>query len=203
MFARSVVNLVGAAAMLGALGALLMPLALNAVDRTGQPIACGNGARPDYRVAAQQDQLNLDQHTLAGPGFMASDYVEQCSAMVGTRRSAVFSVAGAGSALLLAGCAGPLIARSIRLRHGRQTEHPGAAEPVRNQPHHAGVGAEWLTDDVGAGFTQPVLEKPVGEQVGRHSYAAMAAAALRGDGFGNARRSGRGEGHFYAIAGHR
>ncbi len=203
MFARSVINLVGAAAMLGALGATFIPLALNAVDRAGQPIPCGNGARPDYSVAAQQDQLNLDQHTLAGPGFMASDYVEQCSALVGTRRSAFFAVAGAGGVLLLAGTAGPLIARSIRSRRGRQAQYPCSAEPVGNQPNHPGVGAQWGTHEVGAGFTQPVLEKPVGEQVGRHSYAAMAAAALRGDGFGNGGRTGRGEGHFYAVAGHR
>ncbi len=203
MFARSVINLVGAAAMLGALGATFIPLALDAVDRAGQPIPCGNGARPDYSVAAQQDQLNLDQHTLAGPGFMASDYVEQCSALVGTRRSAFFAVAGAGGVLLLAGTAGPLIARSIRSRRGRQAQYPRAAEPVGNQPNHAGVGSQWGAHDVGAGFTQPVLEKPVGEQVGRHSYAAMAAAALRGDGFGNGGRPGRGEGHFYAVAGHR
>lgn len=154
-------------------------------------------------MAAQQDQLNLDQHTLAGPGFMASDYVEQCSALVGTRRSAFFAVAGAGGVLLLAGTAGPLIARSIRSRRGRQAQYPCSAEPVGNQPNHPGVGAQWGTHEVGAGFTQPVLEKPVGEQVGRHSYAAMAAAALRGDGFGNGGRTGRGEGHFYAVAGHR
>lgn len=202
MFARSVMNLVGAAAMLGALGATFMPLALNAVDRAGQPIPCGNGAQPDYSVAAQQDRLNLDQYTLAGPGFMASDYVEQCSAMVSTRRSAFFSVAGAGGALLLVGCVGPLIARSLRSRGGRQAQYPGTAEPVGNQPNHAGVGAERFAHEVGAGFTQPVLEQPVGEQVGRHSYAAMAAAALRGDGFGNARRPGGGEGQFYAVAGH-
>ena len=203
MFARSVVNLVGAAAMLGALGATLMPLALNAVDRAGQPIPCGNGARPDYSVAAQQDRLNLDQHTLAGPGFMASDYVEQCSAMVGERRTAFFAAAGAGGARLLVGTAGPLLAQAIRPRRGRQAQNPGAAESVRNQPNHAGVGAEWLAHEDGAGFTQPVLEQPVGEQVGRHSYAAMAAAALRGDGFRNAGRTGRGEGQFYAVAGHR
>lgn len=203
MFGRSVLNLVGAAAVLGALGATLVPLALTAVDRTGQPIPCGNGARPDYSVAAQQDRLNLDQHTLAGPGFMASDYVEQCSAMVATRRAAVFSVAGAGGVLVLAGCAGPVIVRSIQLRRGRQTQYAGAPEPVRNQPNHAGVGAEWFAHEVGTGFTQPVLEKPVGQQIGRHSYAAMAAAALRGDGFGNTRRAGGGEGQFYAVAGHR
>ena len=203
MFARSVLNLVGAAAMLGALGAALVPLGLNAVDRAGEPIPCGNGAHPNYQVAAQQDRLNLDQHTLAGPGYMASDYVEQCSEMVGARRSAAISVAGAGGALMIVGWAGPFLAQSIRLRRGRQAQYPGAAEAVRNQPDHAGVGAQWFTDQVGAGFTQPVLEKPVGEQVGRHSYAAMAAAALRGDGFGNTRRAGGGEGQFYAIAGHR
>jgi hypothetical protein len=203
MFARSVLNLVGAAAVLGALVATLLPLGLDAVDRAGEPIPCGSGAHPNYQVAAQQDRLNLDQHTLAGPGYMASDYVEQCSELVGARRTAAFSVAGAGAGLVLVGWAGPLIVRSIRLRRGRQAQYPGAAEAVRNQPDHAGVGAQWFTDQVGAGFTQPVLEKPVGEQVGRQSYAAMAAAALRGNGFGHTRRPGGGEGQFYAVAGHR
>lgn len=203
MFARSVLNLVGAAAMLGALGAALLPLGLNAVDRAGQPIPCGSGVNPNYEVAAQQDRLNLDQHTLAGPGFMASDYVEQCSALVTGRRTAAFTVAGAGGALVLMSFAGPLIVRSLSSRRGRQAQHARAAEPVRYQPHHARVGAEGLAHEVGAGFTQPILEKSVGEQVGRHSYAAMAAAALRGDGFRDGRRPGGGEGQFYAVAGYR
>jgi hypothetical protein len=202
MFGRSALNLVGAAAMLGALGALLVPLGLDAVDRAGQPIPCGSGVHPNYGVAGQQDRLNLDQHTLGGPGFMTSDYVEQCSALVGTRRTVAFLVAGAGGALLLAALAVPLVAQTVCSRRRRQAQLPGPAEPVRNQPNHAGMGAERFAYEIGAGFTQPVLEKSIGEQVGRHGYAAMAAAALRGDGFGNAGRAGGGEGQFYAVAGH-
>lgn len=202
MFGRSVLNLVGAAAMLGALVAALLPLGLDAVDRAGQPIPCGSGAHADYGVAAQQDQLNLDQHTLAGPGFATSDYVEQCSALVGTRRSAVFSVAGAGGALILVAFAGPLAVRVVGSRRSGQAQHASSSEPVRNQPDHAGMGAEWFSHDVGSGFTQPILEKSVGEQVGRNNYAAAAAAALRGDRFRHARRTGGGEGQFYAVAGH-
>lgn len=206
MFGRSIVNLLGASAVLGALIAAAMPMGLNAVDRAGAPIPCGNGLRPSYEVAAKQDQLNLDQATLAGPAYVVSDYTAQCTALITERRTVAASVGGAGVALVLAGCCAPHVARRLSAvrasRRGRKAQHAGAAEAVRYQPHHAAVRAQRGADEVGAGITQPILEESVGKQVGRHSYAAVAAAALRGDGIGNTGGAGGGIGQFYAIAGH-
>jgi hypothetical protein len=204
MFARSMVKMVGllgAAAMLGAMIALTLRLGLDVVDRTGAPIPCGTGFHPFYDVAAKQDLLNLDQHTLAGPAYAMSDYAEQCEGLVTDRRTAALTVGGSGAVLLLAVLAGPFVVRALASRRGRQAQYARAAEPVRDQPNHAGVQAERLADDVPAGVTQPILEEPVGKQVGRHRNAAAAALALRGNSFGDAGRAGGGVGQFYAIAG--
>jgi hypothetical protein len=209
IFARSMVKLVGllgAAAMLGSVIALMLPLGLDVVDRTGAPIPCGTGMRPSYDVAAKQDLLNLDQHTLAGPAYATSDYAEQCEGLVTERRTAALSVGGGGAVLLLAVLAGPYAVRALASRRDRQAQHARAAEPVGDQPDHAGVQAERFADDIPTGVTQPILEEPIGKQVGRHCNAAVAALALRGNdireaGFGNTGRAGGGIGQFYAIAG--
>lgn len=209
MFARPLLYLFGTAALLGALIAGAMPLALNAVDRAGEPIPCGNGFRPAYGIAAQQDLLNLDQHTLAGPGYAKSDYTEQCNTLIAARRTASLSVGGAGAALTLVVFVTPQLARLWSSRRHRQTQDTGAAEPIGNEPVHAGVGAQRFADHVGVGLTQPILEQPVGEQIGRHGDAAWtrgagieaAAAALRRDSLGDGGRAGGGVGNLYAIAG--
>lgn len=204
IFARWMVKLVGllgAAAVLGAVIALTLPLGLDVVDRTGAPIPCGTGMRPSYDVAAKQDLLNLDQHTLAGPEYAVSDYAEQCEGLVTGRRTAALSVGGGGAVLLLAVLAGPFVARALASRRGRQGEYAGSAEPIGDQPNHAGVQAQRRADDIPTGVTQPILEEPIGEQVGRHRYAAAAALALRGNGVGDAGRPGGGIGQLYAIAG--
>lgn len=201
MFARPLVYLLGAAAVLGALIAAGMPLALSAVDRAGAPIPCGNAFRPAYGVAAQQDLLNLDQHTLGGPGYTKSDYTAQCAGLVGVRRAAALSVGGGGAALTLVVLVTPHLARVLASRRGRQAEHARPAEPVGDQPVHTPVGAQRFADDIGTGVTQPILEKSVGQQVGRHSYVAAAAVALGGDGISDSGRAGGGIGQFYAVAG--
>lgn len=201
MFGRSVLILLGVAAVLGSLVALAMPLGLTAVDRAGTPIPCGNGLAPADEIAAKQDLLNLDQHTLAGPAFATSDYVAQCAGLVSDRRTVALAVGGSGAALLLAVFAVPYAIDAVRSRRRGQAQHPGAAEPVGYQPYQPGVGAQRVADQVGSGVTQPILEEPVGEQVGRYSYAAAAAAALRGDGSSDGGGAGRGERQFYAVAG--
>lgn len=203
MFGRSVLNLLGVAAVLGSLVALTLPMGLTAVDRAGTPIPCGNGMAPGYETAAKQDQLNLDQHTLAGPAFATSDYVDQCAGLIRDRRTIAFAVGGSGAALLLVVFATPFAVNAVRSRRRRQGQNPGAPEPVGYQPYQPGVGAQWGADQVGSGVTQPILEKSVGKQVGRHNYAAAAAAALRGDGLRDAGGTGRGERQFYAVAGNR
>lgn len=201
MLGRSFLNLLGTAAVLGALVAAAMPLGLSAVDRTGAPIPCGTAMSPDYGVAAKEDLLNLDQFTLVGPVFATSDYTQQCAGIVGQRRMAAMSVAGGGMLLLLTVLAAPFAAQAVASRRSRQAEHAGPAEPVRDEPNHAPVGAQWSGYQVGAGLTQPILEKTLGEQIGSHDYAAVAAAALQRDGVGDARRTGGGVGQLYAVAG--
>lgn len=210
MLGRSILNLLGASAMLGAMVAVALPLGLNAVDRTGQPIPCGSAFSPDYEVAGKQDLLNLDQHTLAGPAFATSDYVVQCAGLVTNRRNVALSVGGGGAALLLTVFAVPYAVRMVSSRRGRKAEYARPAEPVRDQSDHARMGAQWVTHQVGTGSTQPILEKSVGEQIGSNNYAARtrgadgvaaAAAALRRDGVGHAGGAGGGVGQFYAVAG--
>lgn len=201
MFARSILNLLGTAAVLGALIAAAMPLALDAVDRAGQPIPCGNGIGPAYNAAAKLDLFNLDQYTLAGPGMAVSDYSEQCAGLVSARRAAALTVGGGGAALMLAAFGTPHLMRVLASRRSRQAEHPGPAEPVGEQPGDARMAAQWFADEVGTGVTQPILEKSVGQQVGRHSYAAVAAAALGGDGSGHTGSAGGDVGQLYAVAG--
>src|SRR5689334_21610919 len=209
MFARAMVKLaglLGASAMLGASIALTLPLGLDVVDRTGVPVPCGTGLNPSYDVAAKQDLLNLDQHTLAGPAYALSDYTEQCEELVTDRRMAALSVGGGGAMLLLAVLAGPYATRRLTSRRGRQGQYPGAAEPVGDQPHHAGMQAQRLADEIPAGVTQSILEQPVSQQIGRHRQAAAAASALCGNGFregsfGAAGRASGGVGQLYPIAG--
>jgi hypothetical protein len=70
------VMVAGMAALLGAVLALFLPLELKSVDRGGYPIPCGNGLRPEYSVAREQDQLNFEQHAVRGPAFLSSNYAE-------------------------------------------------------------------------------------------------------------------------------
>ena len=83
------------------------------------------------------------------------------------------------------------------------TESTRAAEPVGDQPDHAGVGAQRVADDIGTGVTEPILEEPIGEQVGRHGDASIRAAAQSLDRSGDGGRTGGGVREFYAIAGQR
>lgn len=98
----------GAAAVLGALIALALPLSLHVVDRTGQRIPCGNGYRPSYEVSDREDALNRSSHDTGGPAFAVSDYGSQCSSLVAHRRLTVLGVAGVGAIVLGAGFVGAL-----------------------------------------------------------------------------------------------
>jgi hypothetical protein len=121
----TVVRLVGAAAVLGALLALWLPLQLGAVDRSGAPIACGTGFSEDLTVAQRIDVLNATQRDLAGPGFLASDYAGGCSALISERRMTALTVAGAGVVLILATFADAAVVAAQRA--GRRSDRPGWA----------------------------------------------------------------------------
>ncbi len=101
---RWVLGVVGAAAVLGSLFGLTLPLSLQAVDRSGSPIACGTGFHPDHRRAAREDVVNRDLHTRFGAHYEVSDYRAQCDAVVSARRNISVNVAVFGSALLATSC---------------------------------------------------------------------------------------------------
>ncbi|MHA7652719.1 hypothetical protein ACX9NE_24255 [Mycobacterium sp. ML4] len=94
----------GAAAVLGSLFGLTLPLSLQAVDRSGSPIACGTGFHPDHRRAAREDAVNLDLHNGFGAPYELSDYRAQCDALVSARRNISVGVMFFGGALLGTGC---------------------------------------------------------------------------------------------------
>ncbi|OBK24271.1 hypothetical protein A5635_17820 [Mycobacterium asiaticum] len=93
-------GVLGAAAVLGSLFGLTLPLSLQVVDRGGTPIACGTGFHPDRSVAAHEDVVNRDLQTHFGAPYEPSDYTAQCDAMVAARRDISFSVMAFGGGLL-------------------------------------------------------------------------------------------------------
>lgn len=101
---RWVLGVVGAAAVLGSLFGLTLPLSLQAVDRSESPIACGTGFHPDHRRAAREDAVNLDLHNTFGAPYDLSDYRAQCDALVSARRDISVGVMFFGGALLGTSC---------------------------------------------------------------------------------------------------
>lgn len=101
---RWVLGVVGAAAVLGSLFGLTLPLSLHAVDRSGSPIACGTGFHPDHRRAAREDAVNRDLYKGFGASYELSDYRAQCDALVSARRNISVNVTVFGGALLAVSC---------------------------------------------------------------------------------------------------
>ncbi|BBZ35160.1 hypothetical protein [Mycolicibacterium confluentis] len=127
-------RLLGAAAVLGALLALFLPLQLGAVDRGGFRIGCGTGWGADASVAQRMDALNAQQRALAGPAFVASDYAGECAALVADRRVAALAVAAAGLVVLLSTVVEPVAAAANRV--GRREGRPDwvNAGVIRSSP---------------------------------------------------------------------
>lgn len=119
---RSSLQLVGLAAMLGALIALGVPVALGSVDRAGLPIACGTGWHSDVTTAGRVDALNGQQHTLAGPAFVTSDYVGECTALIADRRRLATTVSALGAVLVLATIVNPFALAGARSRARREPD---------------------------------------------------------------------------------
>ncbi|MGX9670848.1 hypothetical protein [Mycobacterium sp. HM-7] len=122
------------ASLLGVLLALSIPIHLNSVDRSGNPIPCGDGIHPRYDVARDQDAVNLAEHVNRGPAFVASDYAGQCAAVHSRRRSIAIPVGAAGIIMTLS-------AIGLALRSGlsgrRRTTLPRHASPgaIADAPH--------------------------------------------------------------------
>lgn len=113
---RSGWQLLGAAAVLGAFLALCVPLSLSVVDRAGQPIACGSGLNPDASAARYVDTVNRQLRIEGGAAFVASDYVGECSGLIGDRRAAAGTVGGVGAAVLLTALIAPVVVGARRSR---------------------------------------------------------------------------------------
>lgn len=112
-------RLLGAAAVLGSLLALAMPLSLGAVDRAGTPITCGTGFSTDIGTAQRIDQLNLSQHSLVGPRFISTDYVGECAALVAERRWVAITILAVGAVVLLGTVIDPLPTGAVRAQRQR------------------------------------------------------------------------------------
>jgi hypothetical protein len=132
MTVSSFLRLLGAAAVLGALIALALPLSLHAVDRTGERIPCGNGFQASHDVARQQDELNRSHHDRGGPGFAVSDYGAQCAALVADRRLTAITVAGGGVAISTVVCLGALRPLRVNRRHAHPANYSDTTSPIRH-----------------------------------------------------------------------
>lgn len=141
MTARLVATIVGLAAMLGAVLALTTSLGLGAVDRTGEAILCGNGFRPEYDIATQQDKINLYQHNTSGPTYLASNYVQQCGQLVRNRRITAAIVGGCGGLLLA------LVVATTRVRWIRDRRSPLTRWPRYKGREHV-VGRHTVRPDL-------------------------------------------------------
>jgi hypothetical protein len=136
---RWILGVVGAAAVLGSLLGLTLPLSLQVVDRSGTPIACGIGFHPDHHAAAHEDAVNQDLRNTFGALYEPSDYAAQCDAIVHTRRRVAFSVLGFGGALLALLLIQPYARETGPLLHAaastlRRRAVPQSPATVRAQP---------------------------------------------------------------------
>lgn len=137
---RTGARLGAAAAVLGALVAMVQPLALASVDYTGRVIPCGRGFHTVHDVAGPLDRFNLEQHTLGGAGFIATDYTGQCNELVAHRRAAS-AVSGAAGVVTLAA----LVALALRQRRSETASMP-TAEPARS------LSLRWNRTDVAGAY---------------------------------------------------
>lgn len=106
---------------LGATIALNTPIQLASMNHLGQPITCGDALQADSAPAEAADDHNQDLHN-SNPGrFIATNYQEQCAAMVtDTRRHAVIVSTTAAAVVLTIGG----LALIIRRARGRLLRRP-------------------------------------------------------------------------------
>lgn len=141
---RNGVRLAAAAGVLGALVAMMQPLALSSVDHGGQPIPCGSGFHAVHDVSAALDRFNLEQHTLGGSVFVATDYTGQCDELVAYRRAASAVSAAIGGATLTA-----MAVLSAR----RRRTHLSAPSPIPQSAGYSAVDVPWDRTRVTGAFT--------------------------------------------------
>lgn len=120
--------------MLGALVAMMQPLALSYVDYGGQPIPCGSGFHAEHDVTGPLDRFNLELHALGGNGFVATDYTRDCDELVAYRRAASAVSAAVGGVTLAAMAV-------FSLRHRRA--HLAGPSPMPRSPGYSSVDAPW------------------------------------------------------------
>lgn len=134
--------IVGLAAILGAFLSSTADLRLYAVDRNGQPIACGSALLPDLATANAEDALNGQLHDQNAQRFSASRYGADCGDWIARKRGVALAT-GVTGALLIAGAALVKSPRSRSRHHGRvgfATDIP----PFGDQPPLPWAGVERL-----------------------------------------------------------
>jgi hypothetical protein len=97
----------------GAAIALSTPIQLSSADHRGRPIACGDALRADSAAAEAADDYNQRLNDSSPDRFIATDYENQCAAMiVEKRRHAVIVSAAAAVVVLTTGGLGFMIHRA-------------------------------------------------------------------------------------------
>lgn len=97
----------------GAAIALSTPIQLSSADHRGRPIACGDALRADSAAAEAADDYNQGLNDSSPDRFIATDYENQCAAMiVEKRRHAVIVSAAAAVVVLTTGGLGFMIHRA-------------------------------------------------------------------------------------------
>ena len=121
---RRYVAAIGAAAILGALASLAVPLHLDAADRNGRALPCGTGLRPNLSIVTTEDQLNGFLHDQDTNRYHRSDYIGECAGWILRKRHAALFV-GATGALTLA-------STELLMRWRRTRSQPAIDRPAAN-----------------------------------------------------------------------
>lgn len=93
---------VGLAAMLGALLSLALPLHLDAFNRYGATLTCGNALHFDATAVVAEDEVNAARHARNSARYQRSDYTGECEQWIGLRRQAAGAVFTGGAAVAIA-----------------------------------------------------------------------------------------------------
>ena len=100
----------------GAAIALSAPIQLGSMDHLGRPIACGDALRADNAAAEVADDYNRRLHDSNPDRFMATDYQDQCAALIADKRRHAVIVSAVAAAVFATGGLALVIPRARRVR---------------------------------------------------------------------------------------
>jgi hypothetical protein len=102
IWARRYLIAAGAAAVLGALLSLCLPIHLDAADRNGQFLSCGTALNPDGVGVGAEDRLNALRHSRDRDRLHLSDYTGECAAWIIVKREVALGVASTSVGVIIA-----------------------------------------------------------------------------------------------------